>query len=74
MSNNEISQGIKVANWIINGAPAKFGVQLQNKKVVPLKHSEFSFLNRIWHKLKQPDMFYYTEDNSIEFGTVGFTR
>ena len=69
-----VSQGIKVASWIINGVPSRFGVELQNKKVVPLKQTEFSFLNRIWHTLKQPDMFYYPEDNSIEFASAGFTK
>jgi hypothetical protein len=69
-----ISKGIKVANWITNGFPTKYGVQLLNNRFIPLKQMEWNFLQRIWHRLRQPDVFYYEEDNSIEFAPTGFTR
>ena len=75
MGNNEnLSQGIKVANWITNGVPSKYGVQLRDNRFIPLKQTDWSFLHRLWHRLKQPQMFYYEEDNSIEFVAQGLTK
>ena len=76
MSNEkiEISQGIRVIHWIFDGAPSQFGVQLSNKKIVPLKKVEWSFFHRIWLKLKMPAVFYHESDNSIEFDTLGYTK
>ena len=52
MSNDkiEISQGIPVVHWIFDGAPSQFGVQLSNKKIVPLKKVEWSFFHDLWLK------------------------
>ena len=76
MSNEsiEISQGKKVAGWVVDGTPSQFGLQLINQKVIPLKRGELNFLNKLWLKLKQPQMFYHENDNSVEFATVGFTQ
>ena len=73
MSNEkiEISQGKKVAGWIVDGTPSQFGLQLQNRKVIPLKKFEWNFFHRLWLKLKQPEMFYHETDKSIEFATAG---
>ena len=73
-SKKNISQGIKVANWITSGFPAKYGVQLLNNRIIPLKKMEWNFLYRIWNRLRQPDTFYYENDNTIEFAPTGFTR
>ena len=72
--NKNISQGIKVASWVFNGTPSRFGVQLTNQRVIALKHKQWNFLHRIWHKLKQPAMYYYEEDESIEFATMNTAR
>ncbi len=76
MSNGkiEISQGIPVVHWIFDGAPSQFGVQLSNKKIVPLKKVEWNFFHRIWIKLKMPKVFYYESNHSIEFAPQGFTQ
>ena len=73
MSNEsiEISQGKKVAGWVVDGTPSQFGLQLVNQKVIPLKRVELNFLNKLWLKLKQPVMFYHENDNSVEFATAG---
>ena len=74
MSNEsvKISQGKKVAGWIVDGTPSQFGLQLMKQRVIPLKRFEWNFFHRMWLKLKQPQMFYHESDNSVEFAPVGF--
>ena len=67
MNNTDISQGLKVTGWIINGTPSKYGNEVANKRVVPMRSMQFHYLHRIWRKLKEPLMFYHESDASIEF-------
>ena len=59
---------IKVSGWIVNGAPAKYGVQLENSVVLPLKEKQFNKLHSLWHKLKEPSMWFNKQNNNIQFG------
>ena len=70
----QISQGVKITDWVVGGKPSAHGVKLINNRFIPLKAMEYLSLQRLWKKLRQPSMFYHSEDNSIEFATVGIPK
>jgi len=64
---DKISQGLKVTGWIINGKPSQYGIEVNNKKIIPMKKFEWKFLHRLWMKLSEPLMYYHESDSSVEF-------